>query len=130
MSFERKLATHDVTVSQWNVLVTLYRGNGETVGEIARFLQTDVAAVSRLVDRLQEKELVQRSEDPASRRRVPIVLTERGHNLVPMLIDLADQNDESFFHVLTAEKHAKLLSMLQQLDRHADSVKQETQTTR
>lgn len=127
VSFERKLAAHDVTVSQWNVLVTLYRGDAETVGEIARFLQTDPAAVSRLVDRLQEKQLVRREDDPASRRRVPIGLTDRGRDLTPVLIELADRNDEAFFHVLSADEHAELMSTLQQLDRHADLVKQESE---
>ncbi len=129
VSFERKLAAHDVTVSQWNVLVALYRGNGETVGEIARYLQTDVAAVSRLIDRLQDKELAQRVTDPASRRRVPIELTARGRALVPTLIELADQNDDAFFHVLSAKEHQHLVSLLQQLDHHADSIAQEKQPT-
>ena len=68
LSFERKLAAHGITVAQWNVLVTLYRGEGQAVAEVARFIETDAAAVSRLVDRLGEKGLVARSPDPASRR--------------------------------------------------------------
>lgn len=125
VSFERKLANYDVTVSQWNVLVTLYRGEGETVGEIARYLQTDVAAVSRLVDRLESKLLVARSIDPQSRRRVQILLTERGRDLVPVLLDLADQNDASFFDMLTADEHAQLMALLKRRGRHADAIVKE-----
>ena len=64
-----------MTVAQWNVLVTLYQGEGETVAEVARFIETDAAAVSRLVDRLAEKGLVARFADPASRRRVLLAPT-------------------------------------------------------
>jgi DNA-binding MarR family transcriptional regulator len=125
ISFERKLALHGATVSRWSVLVTLFRGEGETVGEIALYLQTDAAAVSRLVDRLQEKGLVQREEDPTSRRRVPIHLTTTGRALTPTLIELANRNDESFFEVLSAEEHTQLMSLLQRHDRHADTIVQE-----
>ena len=115
LSFERKLAAHGVTVSQWNVLVTLYRGEGETVAEVARFIDTDAAAVSRLVDRLADKGLVARSADPASRRRVLLALTPAGVGLVPVLVQLADRNDEAFFGTLSAAQRAELAGLLQRL---------------
>ena len=43
LSFERKLAAHGVTVAQWTVLVTLYRGEGATVAEVARFIEAGEA---------------------------------------------------------------------------------------
>jgi DNA-binding MarR family transcriptional regulator len=115
LSFERELAAHGVTVAQWNVLVTLYRGEGETVAEVARFIDTDAAAVSRLVDRLAEKGLVARSADPASRRRVLLALTPRAAGLVPVLVQLADRNDEAFFGTLPAAQRAELTGLLQRL---------------
>lgn len=115
LSFERKLAAHGVTVAQWNVLVTLYRGEGQTVAEVARFIEADAAAVSRLVDRLAEKGLVARSADPASRRRVLLALTPPAAALVPVLIQLADQNDEAFFGTLPAAQRAELARLLQRL---------------
>lgn len=115
LSFERKLAAHGVTVAQWNVLVTLYRAEAETVAEVARFTGSDAAAVSRLVDRLAEKGLVTRSADPASRRRVLLALTPAAAGLVPGLVQLADQNDEAFFGTLPAAGRAELAGLLQRL---------------
>jgi DNA-binding MarR family transcriptional regulator len=122
LSFERKLAAHGVTVAQWNVLVTLYRGEGETVAEVARFIGTDAAAVSRLVDRLADKGLVARSADPGSRRRVLLALTPPAAGLVPVLVQLADRNDEAFFGTLPAAQRAELAGLLQRLLREARAV--------
>jgi DNA-binding MarR family transcriptional regulator len=122
LSFERKLAAHGVTVAQWNVLVTLYRGEGETVAEVARFIDTDAAAVSRLVDRLADKGLVARSADPASRRRVLLALTPPGVGLVPVLVQLADRNDEAFFGTLPAAQRAELAGLFQRLLSEARAV--------
>lgn len=43
----------------------------------------DPEAVSRLVDRLGAMGLIRREPDPASRRTVLLVLTDRGHALAP-----------------------------------------------
>ena len=122
LSFERRLAAQGVTVAQWNVLVTLHRGEGETVAEVARFIETDAAAVSRLVDRLAEKGLVTRSADPASRRRVLLALTPPATRLVPALVELADHNDEAFFGTLPPAQRAGLAELLQRLLSQARTV--------
>ena len=126
LSFERKLAAHGVTVAQWNVLVTLYGGDGETVAEVARFIETDAAAVSRLVDRLAEKGLVARSADPASRRRVLLTLTPPAAALVPVLAEIADHNDEAFFGTLPPAQRAELAGLLQRLVCEARAVSRDT----
>ncbi len=126
LSFERKLAAHGVTVAQWNVLVALYRGEGETVAEVARFIETDAGAVSRLVDRLAGKGLVVRSADPASRRRVLLALTPPAAGLVPVLIELADENDEAFFGTLRPAQRAELAGLLQRLVSEAQAVGHDT----
>jgi DNA-binding MarR family transcriptional regulator len=115
LSFERRLAEHGVTVAQWNVLVSLYRNESDTVGGISRFVELDVAAVSRLVDRLVEKGLVVRLSDPSSRRRIPLELTRKARKLVPVLIDLADENDETYFGALTKQQRFELVDLLKRL---------------
>src|SRR5208282_315539 len=82
-SFERQLVARDVTVAQWNVLVTVYHDRATTTTEVARYIGIDPGAVSRLVDRLAAKGLMTRSADPASRRRVQLSLTHTGRALVP-----------------------------------------------
>lgn len=115
VGFERKLANRGVTVAQWNVLVTLYRGEAETVGGIAGFIETDIAAASRLVDRLVDKGLVVRQVDPTSRRRVPLALTPAARKLVPVLVDLADENDAAYFGSLSPDQRDQLVALLQSL---------------
>ncbi len=119
LSFERKLAAEGVTVAQWNVLVTLHRGDGATVAEVARFVETDQGAVSRLVDRLEEKGLVRRAAHPASRRQNLLQLTETGAALVPELVDIADANDAAFFEHLSVTQRDSLVALLRQLTAHA-----------
>jgi DNA-binding MarR family transcriptional regulator len=124
LSFERKLAAHGVTVAQWNVLVSLYRSDGETVAELARFINTDTAAVSRLVDRLVAKGLIARSADPTSRRRILLSLAEPATELVPKLVAIADENDAAFFRTLSDRQRTDLGRLLRRLTDHARTITQ------
>ncbi|MEU6670075.1 MarR family transcriptional regulator [Streptomyces sp. NPDC046727] len=113
--FERELAEHDVTVSQWAVLITLYRGDATTTREVARYMGIDAGAVSRLVDRLAAKGLTTRQPDPASRRTVRLTLTDAGRDLAPKLAELADRNDAHFFAALEPDQRRQLESWIRHL---------------
>jgi DNA-binding MarR family transcriptional regulator len=114
-TFERKLADFDITVSQWNVLVALYRGDATTPLDLARFIDIDTGAVTRLVDRLVLKGLIVRVTDVTDRRSIRLELTEKGKQLVPQLIQRADENDQQFFNALTPSEHDQLKGLIGKL---------------
>ncbi|GAA2741942.1 MarR family transcriptional regulator [Kitasatospora cinereorecta] len=113
-SFEAELGAHGVTASQWGVMVSVAHGH-RTTGAVARQLDIDPGAVSRLVDRLVAKDLVRREPDPASRRSVLLVLTEAGRELVPVLAEVADRNDAHFFGSLEAGQRRQLETWIRRL---------------
>jgi MarR family transcriptional regulator, organic hydroperoxide resistance regulator len=114
-SFERKLAARDVTVAQWNVLITVYHRDATTATGVARLIGIDPGAVSRLVDRLAGKGLMTRHADPASRRTIQLALTPAGRTLVPDLIAIADANDAAYFGALPDAERAALIGQLRRL---------------
>ena len=71
--------------------------------------------VSKLVDRLLSKKLITRRERSDDRRFQSIALTAAGRRLIPRLAALADQNDEEFFHPLSAGERAALIAMMKKL---------------
>ncbi|WP_042372822.1 MarR family winged helix-turn-helix transcriptional regulator [Streptacidiphilus neutrinimicus] len=106
--FERQLAEHGVTVAQWAVLITVYRGDATTTREVSRYVDIDVGAVSRLVDRLIAKGLISREPDPHSKRILRLTLTDQGRELAPRLAEIADRNDAHFFAALTPDQRRQL----------------------
>ncbi|OIK06362.1 MarR family winged helix-turn-helix transcriptional regulator [Streptomyces monashensis] len=112
--FEAELALHDVTVSQWGVMASVFHGH-DTTKAVAAHMDIDPGAVSRLVDRLAAKGLVRREPDPASRRTVRLVLTDQGRLLVPELAELADRNDLHYFGSLDAGQRRQLEQWIRRL---------------
>ena len=112
-SFAKKLAASDVTVAEWVILREMYSGDETTSPSVvADITGLTRGAVSKLIERLLQKGLVTRAEAAGDRRYQEIKLTALAKKLVPKLASIADENDESFFSVLTPWERSTLLTIL------------------
>ena len=75
---DKRLEAHDLTSAQWGPLLRLQNTGGSTVAELARWLQIDAGAMTRLLDRLEKKGLCKRVRSTADRRVVHVELTPDG----------------------------------------------------
>nr|WP_276583996.1 MarR family transcriptional regulator [Pseudomonas sp. RIT-PI-AD] len=75
---DKHLAPHDVTVAQFKVLLLLARDNLDTPATLCRPLSLDSGAMTRMLDRLECKGLIERERSSADRRQVRLHLTEQG----------------------------------------------------
>ncbi|MCK7499265.1 MAG: MarR family transcriptional regulator [Comamonadaceae bacterium] len=72
-----RMAEHGLTDAQWKPLWLLKIGRADTANELARQLDCDAGAVTRLVDRLEAKGLLERVRSDADRRVVHLQLDRR-----------------------------------------------------
>jgi DNA-binding MarR family transcriptional regulator len=82
---DRRLAAHDLTHAQWAPLLKIYKGECTTVAALARDMDLDPGAVTRALDRLEAKGLVQRLRSCTDRRVVNLALTEQGTRVASLL---------------------------------------------
>ena len=75
---DRRLQAGDLTAMQLGPLLLLAAGKGTTAAQLARCLNIDTGAMTRMIDRLEAKGLVQRTRSAADRRVVHLELTEAG----------------------------------------------------
>lgn len=75
---ELQLEPSGLTNAQWVPLFKLYVGKASTVAELARECHLDAGAMTRLLDRLEAKNLCRRVRSLEDRRVVNIELTEAG----------------------------------------------------
>lgn len=67
-----------VTLAQAAILFLLKEKDGRYMSEMGQVIGVDKAAMTRLVDRLEQAGLVQRQVDAANRRAISILLTSAG----------------------------------------------------
>jgi DNA-binding MarR family transcriptional regulator len=75
---DKRLEPQGITNAQWGPLFMLRRFRASTVAELARELQTDPGAMTRLLDRLESKGFCRRVRSTDDRRVVRIELTAEG----------------------------------------------------
>jgi DNA-binding MarR family transcriptional regulator len=75
---DKRLDLHGLTSAQWGPLMRLQTSGGSTVAELARWLQVDAGAMTRLLDRLEKKGLCKRVRSTEDRRVVKVELTPDG----------------------------------------------------
>jgi DNA-binding MarR family transcriptional regulator len=68
----------ELTAMQWEPLLLLAMGRADTVAALARECQMDCGAMTRMLDRLEQKQLLLRSRNDVDRRVVNLSLTEKG----------------------------------------------------
>jgi DNA-binding MarR family transcriptional regulator len=79
---ETRMAEHDLTDAQWKPLWMLKMGHAGTALELAREMAVDAGAITRMLDRLEAKGLVQRVRSETDRRVVNVRLTAEGEAVV------------------------------------------------
>jgi len=111
-AFKLKVEARGVTVAEWVVMRQLLDLGGVNPSEVAQRLGMTRGAISKLVERLVQKNLVSREAGEGDRRFQTVKLTTEGRVLVPTLAALADQNDAEFFGHFTDEQTAALIGTL------------------
>ena len=122
---DAQLSTHDMTYAQWLPLFKLSLcSSATTVAGLARDLETDPAAMTRVLDRLVAKGLVARERSTTDRRVVQIALTSEGQAVAaqvpPVLADVLNGHLSGF----TPDEWQQLLHLLRRMLANGEALRQ------
>lgn len=118
---EALFADAELTLSQWVVLMALRDKAAGTCADIARHMNHDTGAVTRLVDQLEKRGLVARTRSTADRRVVHLKLLSAGRTmakaLTPRIVDFWNWVLGDFSHA----EAARLIRLLTHLDERLEA---------
>ena len=106
-----------LSIQQFNILRILRGRNGKpaTVKLLTERMLDKMSNASRLVDKLKEKGYVRRQECETDRRRVDIVITEKGIEVIAEASDAVEKNMLANFKNLDNQDFNQLSDMLDRL---------------
>lgn len=84
--FNRRLSDYGLTRSSYAVLGSMHFDCKTTPSELAGFLGLDNAAVTRLLDKLEAQDLIERSRPESDRRSVSLLVKPKGKALAAALL--------------------------------------------
>ena len=100
----------DITSQQMGILLSLRQGVATTPFELSKLLGIDTGLMTRMLDKLEGKALLERSRDPQDRRVVNLTLTSEGQKVAGRIPEVAP-------HVLNARLRKFTKAEFAELDR-------------
>lgn len=117
--FHRELKPFELTVLEWRVLATLHGADGCSLSEVAEAVLFKQPTVTKLIDRMERDGWVRRLPGAPDRRRIRIVMTERGHDVVGKLLLRAKRHEAACLASYAPEEIENLKRILRDLLRRS-----------
>jgi DNA-binding MarR family transcriptional regulator len=116
--FARALQAKQTSVAEWVLMRELHERGRTTPGDLAGMLGMTRGAISKVVDKLEQKKWIQGQAKEGDDRARLLSLTREGRRNLPVLAQLADENDAHFFTCLNVSERRTLSDLLAKLSDH------------
>ena len=123
--FVTVLKKYGLTDRQYGVLYRLSLNEGISAIKLAQGLVSDSSTMVAVIDRLEQKGLVKREEDPADRRVNRLFLSSKARELLPHLVKSVLELEKERQKVLSQQEIKILRSALAKLYRFGQQWKEE-----
>lgn len=112
MAFSKDLRPFKMTLNEWRVCVALHFEAHQRLSGLVAHTSGDASTLSRVVDGLIKRELVQRDRSVDDARAVAISLTEKGVQLTEKIIPIAQLYERVALSGISDQEAEKLRALL------------------
>ena len=113
--FHDHIRRKGLRVPEWRVLACLVDNDGLMITQLAKLSLMEQSRMTRIVDQMDARGLVQRAADSDDRRRVRVKLTEEGRSLAQALVADARNHETRLLSALADTDAVRIKKVLQTL---------------
>ncbi len=110
-----RLAAIDLSLNEFFAMMNLANDEGQSQSDLAKKLSMPAYATSRLIDGLECKNLVERRDDPNSRRTHHLYFSQKGRELLPHVFETIEGVNEWVLDGLTEQEKQSFTTILSKL---------------
>ena len=119
-----RLAPFEIIPVQFAILDLCFHGQADTVTGLARLVPIDSASISRNVDRLVKRGLIQRRRLRSDRRVVRLALTEEGMTVMPRIMERLQEVNSILLRGVSQEELRGFMGVLQKVTANSEGGEQ------
>ena len=123
-SIDIRMQPLELTAMQWEPLLVLALGRADTVAGLARECDVDCGAMTRMLDRLEQKQLLRRQRNDGDRRVVNLELTTKGHAAAQEIPLVVREEVERSLRGITPQEQQVLVCLLTRMLGNTTPVKE------
>lgn len=112
-------------IPEWRVLACLMDEDGAMVTRLARLSLYEQSRLTKIIQQMETRGLLERRSDAEDARRVRMFLTDKGRSIAAHLIEEAKKNESEVLSHLDAEDSAQLVKLMKTLLQRLEQAKAE-----
>jgi DNA-binding MarR family transcriptional regulator len=109
---DRALAAIGLTARQALILLSCDLEEASTAAELAALYGLEASSITRLVDRLEKKRLIERTRSRSDRRKAMLALTRRGKAVLQRAVKIAGPIATATWKGVTEEERKNLIAII------------------
>lgn len=121
-AFAKELKPDRLSLSEWRVCTSLLYVPQQTLSELSLHATSDISALSRIIDRLESQDLVERARSDTDGRSIRIALTRKGEELALRIAPVAQRHESAVLSGFKANDAQALRFMLLKLYENAGAL--------
>ncbi len=121
-AFSEEVRPLGATLQIWRVLAALRDKDGRRMGELSATTSIEVSTLTRLVDGMEQKDLVSRRRDTGDARAVLVHVTAAGRRLTQRILPIAERYETVALAGFTAGEAEVLKAALRRLYANMDDL--------
>ena len=114
-ALDRELAEFDISAPQLIVLASMANNEADSAARLCKSISYDPGAMTRMIDRLEQKGLIRRTPNPDDRRAMNLEITTAGRALYPQLLAAKGRVQAQFLRGFSKEEARLLDSFLNRM---------------
>jgi len=114
-ALDRELSTFDITAAQLIVLASVANKEADSATSLCKSISYDPGAITRMIDRLEQKGPIRRTPNPDDRRATNLEMTTAGSALYPQLLAAKESVQAQFLRGFGKDEVRILEGMLNRM---------------
>ncbi|MDF2484048.1 MAG: putative transcriptional regulator [Herbinix sp.] len=120
--FERALADINIGLPEHHILIYLSKNDTVNQDAIAKHYSIDKGTIAKSMNKLEEKGLIIRTDNPNNKREKQITLSDKGYSILSDMQKTTDEWYSSVFEGLSKDEIDQLSGILEKISVNAVNV--------
>ena len=110
-----ELNNHKLNITEFSVLEVLYRKEKQTIQQIGSSILISSGSMTYVIDKLEQKGLLNRHACPGDRRAINVALTEAGIEVINEIMPKHYELVDNMFESLTKDEEETIVRLLKKV---------------
>jgi MarR family transcriptional regulator, 2-MHQ and catechol-resistance regulon repressor len=116
-----EMTKNNLSITEFSVLEVLYQKGKQTIQHIGNSILVSSGSMTYVIDRLEQKGLLHRSDCPDDRRVIHVTLTDDGNKLMEKIMPKHQEWVDNIFSSLNTDESDTFVKLLKKVSKQMES---------